>query len=148
MTTISRRNLGLLLPALAAAGALRTVAAQSPAPVPALRTTVYRHGAVPYTGNDEKKGRRFVLGQTHGGFRIEAHETILGAGIETHAPHQHRHEEVIIVTEGTVEVFHEGRTEPAEAGSVIVFGSNDMHSARNIGKGPARYYVIELRADE
>jgi len=31
---------------------------------------------------------------------------------------------------------------------VIFYGSNQMHSARNVGKVPSRYYVIELRGDE
>jgi quercetin dioxygenase-like cupin family protein len=150
---MSRRDLGLLVPVLAAAAAARTLhaetaSAQTPAALPALRTTVYHHAGVPYAGNDDKKGRRFLMQQTHGGFRIEAHETILGPSVETHEPHRHRHEEIIIVVEGTVEVFRDGTTETAEAGSVIVFGSNDLHSARNIGKVPARYYVIELRGDE
>ena len=35
-----------------------------------------------------------------------------------------------------------------EPGSVIFFGSNQMHSARNVGKVPCRYYVVELRGDE
>jgi mannose-6-phosphate isomerase-like protein (cupin superfamily) len=35
-----------------------------------------------------------------------------------------------------------------EAGSVIYFGSNQMHSIRNAGSAPCRYYVVELRGDE
>lgn len=65
-----------------------------------------------------------------------------------HAPHRHVHEEIIIVVEGSVETYNEGRTQIVEAGSVIFYGSNQMHSARNAGKVPARYYVIELRGDE
>ena len=51
------------------------------------------------------------------------HETILGAGTETQAPHKHLHEEIVL----------EGKTETAEEGSVIYFASNQMHSARNAG---------------
>jgi quercetin dioxygenase-like cupin family protein len=76
------------------------------------------------------------------------HETILGPGKETHPPHKHAHEEIVIVVEGTVETFLEGNTELAEAGSVAYFGSNQMHNARNVGTTPCRYYVIELRGDE
>lgn len=150
MSTMSRRDLGMLVPALAvlARPAQAQVSAQASATLPAMRTVVHHHTRVPYAGDDAKKGRRFLLEQTHGGFHVEAHETILGPSVETHAPHRHRHEEIIIVVEGTVEVFRDGTTETAEAGSVIVFGSNDLHSARNVGTGPARYYVIELRGDE
>jgi quercetin dioxygenase-like cupin family protein len=76
------------------------------------------------------------------------HETILGSGTETHAPHKHLHEEIVIVIEGTVETYLEGKTETAEAGSVIYFASNQMHSAGNAGGTPCRYYVIELRGSE
>jgi quercetin dioxygenase-like cupin family protein len=60
----------------------------------------------------------------------------------------HLHEEIIIVVTGTVEWYVEGRTERVEAGSVIYFGSNQMHSIRNIGSAPCRYYVVELRGNE
>ncbi|MCC7043039.1 MAG: cupin domain-containing protein [Acidobacteria bacterium] len=150
--TFSRRDLGYLLPALAAAAAVRPADAQTATPAAPARTKLdtrnYHHGQISYSGNDQKKGRRFFMGETHGGFNLEAHETILGAGIETHAPHKHIHEEIIIVVEGTVETYNEGKTEVVEAGSVIFYGSNQMHSARNVGTVPARYYVIELRGDE
>jgi quercetin dioxygenase-like cupin family protein len=109
---------------------------------------MYHHAQIPYAGNDQKKGRRFFMGETHGGFNLEMHETILGVGVETHAPHRHVHEEIILVVEGTVETYNDGRTEVVESGSVIFFGSNQMHSARNVGKVPCRYYVVELRGDE
>ena len=152
MKMITRRDLGALLPALAAAAAARSGAAQTTAQARPVRTKLdtknYHHAQVPYVGNDQKKGRRFFMGETHGGFNLEAHETILGVGIETHAPHKHVHEEIIVVVEGTVETYNEGRAEIVEAGSVIFYGSNQMHSARNAGTVPARYYVIELRGDE
>jgi quercetin dioxygenase-like cupin family protein len=150
---VSRRDLGLLLPALAAAATVKTVGAQAaggatPAPRTKLDTRMYHHGQIPYNGDEKKKARRFFMGETHGGFNVETHETILGVGVETHAPHKHVHEEIIIVVEGTVETYNEGKTEVVEAGSVIFYGSNQMHSARNVGKVPSRYYVIELRGDE
>jgi quercetin dioxygenase-like cupin family protein len=146
---MSRRELGVLLPAVAAAVAARPVAGRQQVATPTqLDTRMYHHAAIPYTGTDQKKGRRFFLGETHGGFNLEAHETILGAGVESHEPHRHIHEEIIIVVEGTVETYNEGRTETVEAGSVIFFGSNQRHSARNVGTSPARYYVIELRGEE
>jgi quercetin dioxygenase-like cupin family protein len=144
---VSRRELGLLLPALAATVAARPARAQMAGRMK-LETKMYHHERIRYDGDDQKKSRQFFIGETHGGFNLEAHETILGKAVETHAPHKHVHEEVIIVVEGTVETYAEGKTEVVETGSVIVFGSNQMHSARNVGAGPCRYYVIELRGDE
>lgn len=148
MQTFSRRELGVMLPVLAAAAAVGESHAQQAGASRALGSRNYHHAHVPYTGNDQKKGRRFFMGETHGGFTVETHETILGAGVETHEPHRHAHEEIIIVVEGRVETYVDGRTEVVEAGSVIFYGSNQMHSARNVGSIPARYYVIELRGDE
>jgi quercetin dioxygenase-like cupin family protein len=138
----SRRDLMVLLPALAA-----RAEAQSRAGGP-LPSKDYHHSQIAYSGDEHKKGRRFFYGPEHSGFNLEMHETILGEGTQTHAPHKHIHEEIIIVFEGTVESYREGKTETAETGSVIYFGSNQMHSVRNAGKGPCRYYVIELRGSE
>ena len=140
---ISRRELGLLLPALAAG-----TASGQQRPDRKLSSKVYHHSQIPYEGNPQKKGRRFFYGTEHSGFNLEMHETILGAGTQTHAPHKHLHEEIVILVEGTLEAYLDGKTEPAEAGSVIFLGSNQMHSVRNIGTTPCRYYVIELRGSE
>ena len=134
---ISRRDLAALLPALAAA--------QQKPSATTLPSKIYHHPQLPYEGNDTKKGRRFFYGPNHSGFQLEMHETILGPGTETHAPHKHEHEEVIIIVEGTAGTFLEGKTDLAETGSVLYFGSNQMHSVRNAGTVPLRYYVMELR---
>jgi XRE family transcriptional regulator, regulator of sulfur utilization len=142
---ISRRDLQFLLPVLTAGG----VAAQQPPARTLLPSNVYKHEAIPYKSeNDRKKGRRFFAGANRSGFGLEMHETILAPGIETHPPHKHAHEEIVIVIEGTVEAFIEGKAEKAEAGSVIYIGSNQMHNAKNVGTVPSRYYVVELRGAE
>jgi quercetin dioxygenase-like cupin family protein len=139
-TTLSRRELVMMLPALAATN----VAAQQQQSA-TLPAKVYHSEQIPYTGDATKKGRRFFYGAEHSGFNLEAHETVLGAGTETHPPHTHEHEEIIILVEGTVQVFVDGKTETVEAGSVIYYGPNRPHSLRNAGTTPCRYYVIELR---
>ena len=140
---LSRRDLGLLLPALGAAAA----AAQENQ-VPTLPSKVYRHDQIPYKGDEKKKAREFFKGPTHSGFNLEMHETILGAGVESHAPHQHAHEEIMTVLAGTLQAYRDGKTESAPAGSVIYFESNQMHNVRNAGTTPCRYYVLELRGDK
>jgi quercetin dioxygenase-like cupin family protein len=141
--TLLRHELAALLPAMAAANA----AAQT-TPAPLLPSKIYHNNQIPYEGDQKKKGRRFFYGANRSGFNLEMHETILGPGTETHDPHKHLHEEIVIVIEGTMETYLEGKTETAEAGSVIYFASNQMHSARNAGGTPCRYYVIELRGSE
>jgi XRE family transcriptional regulator, regulator of sulfur utilization len=138
---LSRRDLSFLLPVLASRAAAQEAADR------VLPGKIYHNGAIPYTGDAKKKGREFFHGATHRGFDLEMHETILGPGVQTHEPHKHEHEEIVIVFEGTMEAWMEGKTELAEAGSVVYFASNRMHSSRNAGSGPCRYYVIELRGN-
>jgi quercetin dioxygenase-like cupin family protein len=142
--SISRRHLGLLLPALAAARA----PAQQAAIVETMTSKAYPSDRIPYKGDDKKKGRQFFLAATHAGFKIECHETVLGPGLETHPPHKHEHEEIMIVVEGAVEANLNGVEQMALPGSVVVFGSNQMHNARNAGSTPSRYYIVELRGSE
>jgi len=136
----TRRDVSLLLPAVFAA---RAAAQEKP---PLLPSRTYHNDGIPYKGDDKKKGREFFHGATHGGFALEMHETILGPGMITHPPHKHEHEEIITVFEGTLETTVDGKTERAETGSVIYFGSNTLHNARNAGDTRCRYYVLELRA--
>jgi len=147
---ISRRDLGLLLPALASAASSQQANAQQ-APAAAkpnvLPSKLYHSDQIPYTGDDKKKGRKIFLGTTHTGFNLEMHETILGPGEISHPPHKHVHEEIIVIVEGTIEASVEGRLDRAGAGSVSYFATNEMHNFRNVGTTPCRYYVLELRAD-
>jgi len=137
--TMSRREVVMMLPALAAA---HSAEAQPGTVLPA---KVYHSAQIPYAGDDKKKARRFFFGAEHSGFNLEMHETVLGAGVETHPPHSHEHQEIIILIEGTVQVTMDGRSETVEAGSVIFYEPNRPHNLRNIGTTPCRYYVVELR---
>jgi mannose-6-phosphate isomerase-like protein (cupin superfamily) len=141
MVKFSRRDLGFLLPVLAAAQ-------QQPAAVETMTSKVYSSDRIPYKGDEKKKGRQFFLAATHTGFKVECHETVLGPGLETHPPHKHVHEELMIVVEGTVEANMDGVKQMVPTGSVVVFGSNQMHNARNPGNVPSRYYIVELRGTE
>jgi quercetin dioxygenase-like cupin family protein len=118
--------------------------AQGPQATP-LPAKVYHSSAIPYKGDATKKARRFFYGPEQSGYNLEMHETVLGPGVETHPPHVHPHQEIIIVIEGTVQVSMDGRTDTVEAGSVIFYDPDKPHNLRNIGTTPARYYVVELR---
>ena len=105
MTTISRRELVLMLPALAA---VQTPQGPQTTPLPA---KVYHSAEIPYNGDEKKKARRFFYGSEQSGYILEMHETVLGPGVETHPPHTHPHQEIIIVVDGTVQVFMDGTTD-------------------------------------
>lgn len=77
---------------------------------------------------------------------LEMHITTLNAGQESHPPHQHPAEELIIIKEGTLESFVNGEYRKVGPGSVVFQASNQLHGIRNIGKGPATYHVIQWQS--
>lgn len=135
---LSRRELHLLLPLLAAQGQAQDH------PV-SLDSKIYHPDQSIDLHSQPKKGGRIFFGAEHSGFALEMHQTVLGPGVESHAAHKHVHEEIMIVLDGTLETYVEGKTDTAEKGAIIYYGSNQMHHVRNPGQVPARYYVLELR---
>ena len=74
---------------------------------------------------------------------LEMHITTLKAGEQSHPPHQHVAEELLIIKEGTLDSLVNGETKRVSAGSVIFQASNQPHMIRNVGTGPATYHVIQ-----
>ncbi|MGO9262027.1 MAG: cupin domain-containing protein [Bryobacteraceae bacterium] len=140
--TISRRDLALLLPALAAAGAQAQTAAAAKLP-----SKAFRFEDLPVKQNGKNASRALMNGLTHSGFAIEVHETDLAPGEAPHAPHHHVHEEMVIVVEGTIEFTVNGTPARLGPGSVAYAASNDEHGQRNVGDGIARYVVVAFGRD-
>jgi len=132
----SRRDLSLLLPALAAA----TAAAQERKQL--LLTKIFKYEDLPVKVNGQNKGRAVLNGETHQGYAIELHMTELGPGQAPHAPHQHVHEEMLMLQAGTLEATVNGRTTTLTAGSIAYIASGELHGWRNPGSTPAEYFVI------
>jgi quercetin dioxygenase-like cupin family protein len=135
---LSRRELQFLLPLLAA----QSRAEDHPVK---LDSKIYHPDQSTDLHGKPKKGGRIFFGTEHSGFALEMHQTVLGPGVESHPPHKHVHEEIMVVLDGTLETYVEGKTESAEKGAIIYYGSNQLHQVRNAGQVPARYYVLELR---
>jgi len=77
---------------------------------------------------------------------LEMHITTLNAGQQSHAPHQHPAEELIIIKEGTLESFVNGEYRRVGPGSIVFQASNQLHGIRNVGNGPATYHVIQWQS--
>jgi quercetin dioxygenase-like cupin family protein len=77
---------------------------------------------------------------------LELHVTTLRPGLASHTPHQHPNEEVVILKEGTLEVFSNGETRTVGPGSVLFFASNQFHGVKNVGTTNATYHVINWRS--
>ena len=133
----SRRDLALLIPALAAAQ-------QLPKGLP---SRVFKYDDLPVRVNGENKSRAVMKGETHSGFQIELHMTELGPGQAPHPPHKHVHEEMLMLKDGSLDVTISGQTTHVSAGSIVYVASNEMHGWRNPATGPAQYFVIALGND-
>jgi mannose-6-phosphate isomerase-like protein (cupin superfamily) len=157
MPKYSRRDLGLLLPVLAAASA----SAQTNTPVtataatdtsveklPRLGTKAYIFNELPETTNGKNKQRRLFTGKTHTGFKLESHQSDIAPGEVNHPPHQHLREEMMLVREGIMELTISGkpyRLGPADVGFI---GSNEIHNAKNVGTVRAQYFIVNIGRDD
>jgi mannose-6-phosphate isomerase-like protein (cupin superfamily) len=148
MPNYSRRDLGLLLPALAAA----TVSAQSTdnpvEKLPRLGTKAYIFSELPVTTNGQNKQRRLFTGKTHTGFKLESHESDIAPGEVNHPPHQHLREEMMLVREGVMELMISGHPMKLGPGDVGYIGSNEIHNARNVGTVRAQYFIVNIGRDD
>src|SRR5262249_36588748 len=73
---------------------------------------------------------------------LELHVTTLPAGQETHPPHKHADEEIIIIKEGTVEAFQNGAVRRLGPRGGVFEAPHDPPGLKNVGSGPAVYHVI------
>ena len=60
------------------------------------------------------------------------------------AAHQHPHEELILVREGTMDFFYGGESHILAPGSVGYTAPNQMHGFKNIGSTRATYFIFSL----
>src|SRR5258708_34360327 len=76
--------------------------------------------------------------------KFECHISTLLPGRMSHPPHHHAQEEFIILKEGTLDVFINGKVQRVGPGSLFFFASNDMHNVTNVGESSATYLVFNL----
>jgi quercetin dioxygenase-like cupin family protein len=138
--TITRRDLALLVPAVAAAQPQKATPSKLP-------SKVYIYDELKVKESNGNKQRAVLDGLTHGGFGVEMHMTELGLGLAPHAAHRHAHEEMVMIRKGELEVTIEGKVTRATAGSVVCVASNELHGWKNAGTVPAEYFVIALGKD-
>ena len=148
MKKYSRRDLGLLLPALAATASAQNTAENSLEKLPVLKTKAYLYNDLPVTTNGQNKQRRMFTGKTHTGFKMESHQSDIAPGEVNHPPHQHLREEMMLVRTGTMELTISGKPMRLGPGDVGFIGSNEMHNAKNVGTTRAEYFIVNIGRDD
>ena len=138
----------------------RTIPAnESPAP-PAPATAAGTLGAARVIGFDQMPTRTMANGGesrdiAHGtlatGETVNLHQSMQVVGATPNPAHVIQHSEFILVREGELEFQHEvaGKmvSEKAGPGSVIYVAFGTLHTVKNVGSVPARYFVIAIGGD-
>jgi quercetin dioxygenase-like cupin family protein len=135
---MSPLRLSLLVVSVAAASSVATLVAQKHVQ----KSTVYEWTSSGTTPNEWGAVRQVMRTPTPTLDELEIHISTLAPGKSPHAPHQHQHEELLIIKEGTLETFQSGATRRVGSGGIIFQASNELHNVTNVGSTPATYYVI------
>ncbi len=70
----------------------------------------------------------------------------LKAGMTPHPPHEHPEEEFMVITEGTGEIFLDGKTTKVGPGSMMYCAANKSHGIVNTGKTPLLFFFYKWKA--
>lgn len=148
MKQINRRELGFALSAFAALGGLsadaqsETSAGEGPKLV---HSALFSFDKLPVkTSSSGMTTRAVVRGTLATGEYIEVHESTLPAGEMPHPPHRHTHSELLLIREGKLQVDSDGERGIVNPGGVIFTASGVLHSLKNVGEGPANYFVVAV----
>jgi len=77
---------------------------------------------------------------------MTAGSLLLNAGATPHPPHSHPEEEFMVITEGTGELFCDGKTVKVGPGSMMYCGANQAHGILNTGKKPLLFFFYKWKA--
>lgn len=86
-------------------------------------------------------------GRLPAGEQIAVHVSLQPAGTPPNPAHRIEHSEIICLREGALDFQHNGVTEHATAGDVLFVAQGTMHGVRNVGAGPAAYFVLAIGGD-
>ncbi|MEO6733405.1 MAG: cupin domain-containing protein [Ferruginibacter sp.] len=94
----------------------------------------------------EKGGRREFFNKPISQLeKLEMHTTALNAGLESHAPHTHREEEIILMLRGNVVMNIGGSLYKATAGDMVFLPSGISHNLTNTGNEQCEYFAFQWR---
>jgi (S)-ureidoglycine aminohydrolase len=94
---------------------------------------------------DKGHRREFFNKATSQLVKFEMHTTALNAGLDSHAPHTHMEEEIILLLKGNVTMHIGDNFYPAGPGDVIFLPSGVSHALMNTGKEQCEYFAFQWR---
>jgi len=151
MTNMNRRDLCVALSSLAALAAATPIKAQAGSTVPASvegpvlsEQKAYPFDKLPVKTGPNGETRAILQGVLPTGEPLEVHETALLPGHMPHLAHKHRHSELVLIREGTVQFDNDGTLERAGAGGVFFAASGVMHGIKNVGETTANYFIVTI----
>jgi quercetin dioxygenase-like cupin family protein len=152
MMNMNRRDLCVALSsfaALAAAAPADGQAGTASTELPTLsEQRSFRFEQLPVKTNPNGESRAVMHGVLPTGEEVEMHETTLLPGHMPHPPHKHRHSELMLIREGTLEFENDGKPERVGPGGVVFAASNVMHGLKNVGETNANYFVVAIGHEE
>jgi quercetin dioxygenase-like cupin family protein len=112
------------------------------------RSRVFRLADLPAHKNPNgSESWNVVHGRLPTGEQIALHVSMQPEGTVPNPAHRIEHSEIICLREGALEFQHDGLTERAAAGNVLFVSKGTMHGVRNVGSGPAVYFVLAIGGD-
>ncbi len=94
---------------------------------------------------DKGQRREFFNRPTSQLVKFEMHTTALNAGLDSHAPHTHKEEEIILILKGNVTMHIGDNFYPAGPGDVVFLSSGVPHALMNTGKEQCEYFAFQWR---
>jgi mannose-6-phosphate isomerase-like protein (cupin superfamily) len=139
--SLTRREICSLIPALVVAGTAVPALAAQDDPLP---SATFAFESLPVQDSGHAQVRKIMKGRLATGEHIEVHETTLPPNGYPHPPHHHLHSEMWLIREGTVELTINGIGHRVGPGGLGFVHSNEEHGIKNVGTGPATYYVVAI----
>ena len=148
MKQLSRRDPGIVLPALVFLGTALTEGAAIADTAGEERLThsaIFPYDDLPVQSSANGGRSRAVLhGTLTTGEFVEVHETALPPGQMPHPPHRHTHSEFLLIREGKLAVVSDEKHAVVGPGGVVFTASGVLHSLKNIGDSTASYFVVAV----
>lgn len=76
---------------------------------------------------------------------FEMHVTNLNERVQSHPPHTHDVEEIILLVQGDIEMHIDGKTPEVKVGDLAFVDALVPHAPTNIGKGQAIYFAFQWK---